>query len=326
MSISNLSPQDPDHLAVPFYQSQGWHQVLEAQNIPCSRFYLTGLEGQIQTLVGAYTIRGITYLHIPRGPIISGELTQKDIRLWHLEMNRQAAEYNAAWCTIDLDILTEEHEDLLSSSMRFPNSPLPRQTQKLDLRKSPDTLLSEMHKKTRYNIRRAQAKKVTVTTHTSHDSDFNHQLDLFYEICQETADRAQFHLHPKDHYQTLLETHTSSFYPILAQAHHENDTLASHLYLQTDTEMIYLHGGSRCLKRNYMAPSYLQWHMITQGCKDHLETFDFWGTSDTIASWHGITRFKRRFGGYTVNYPQSRALIYKPLLASLYKLYKQYKG
>lgn len=326
MSITYLSPKDPDNLEVPFYQSQGWHQFLQAQEISCSRFSLIGLEGQIQTLVGVYTVRGITYLHIPRGPIIFGEVTQKDIRLWYLEMNRQAAEHNAAWCIIDLDIFTEEHEDLLSNSIPFPNSSLPRQTQKLDLSKSPEELFSEIHKKTRYNIRKAQKNEVSITTHTSHDEDFDNQLDLFYTICQETADRAQFRLHPKEHYQKLLQTHTPSFKPFLAQAHHGEDTLASNLYLQTNTEMIYLHGGSRTQKRNYMAPSYLQWDTIVRACENNLKTFDFWGTSDTLPSWQGITCFKRRFGGYTVNYPQSRALIYKPLIASLYKLYKQYKG
>jgi lipid II:glycine glycyltransferase (peptidoglycan interpeptide bridge formation enzyme) len=58
----------------------------------------------------------------------------------------------------------------------------------MDLGKTEEEMLSNMHKKHRYNVRLAQRKGVTVRESTS-DKDF----DLFYDLYHETSQRQKFY-------------------------------------------------------------------------------------------------------------------------------------
>ena len=65
----------------------------------------------------------------------------------------------------------------------------------IDLRQSEDELLAAMHQKTRYNIRLAQKRGVTVRPGTLAD------LELLYAMYDETARRDQFIIRPLDYYR-----------------------------------------------------------------------------------------------------------------------------
>jgi lipid II:glycine glycyltransferase (peptidoglycan interpeptide bridge formation enzyme) len=64
----------------------------------------------------------------------------------------------------------------------------------------------------------------------------------------------------------------------------------------------YLHGASSNKHRNLMAPYAIHWHQIQDAKQQGLEGYDFWGVSDTNKQWKGITRFKRGFKGFEIEY------------------------
>jgi len=186
-----------------------------------------------------------------------------------------------------------------------------RNTMEIDLRKSEDELLVAMHQKTRYNIRLAQKRGVTVRSGTLSD------LELLYAMYDETARRDQFIIRPLDYYGdawgSFIEAGLAQ--PLIAEF--ENAPIAALILFHFAGRAYYFYGMSRDLHRNLMAPHLLQWEAMrwarAQGCT----VYDMWGAPDTLDEsdpmW-GVYHFKQGFGGQFVqhigawDYPASRPL------------------
>ncbi len=320
MKIFSIPHNDPDILPVPFYQSQGWQEVLAKDTITSIRFVVEG-DGIIQTLAIVYPVSKFlgNYIYIPRGPIMSESVSQADITAWKNHIDTLAKTHNARWAMIEPDTLSETHLEWLNQiTTSLSKARLPHQTLKVDLSKSRDDLLEEMGKKTRYNIRLSEKRGTSVIKVTKQDPLFEEIFDAFCNLLEETSDRADFSIHNRKHYQNILQTHTENFSPYLIASYNDSIITAVHMFVDTLRETVYLHGGSSHQHRSLMGPYLIQWEAIIQAKAAGLSTYDFWGTSDTKESWKGITRFKRKFGGFTINYPETRALIFSPI-GSMYK-------
>jgi lipid II:glycine glycyltransferase (peptidoglycan interpeptide bridge formation enzyme) len=186
-----------------------------------------------------------------------------------------------------------------------------RNTMEIDLRQSEDELLAVMHQKTRYNIRLAQKRGVTVRPGALSD------LELLYAMYDETARRDQFIIRPLDYYRdawgSFIEAGLAQ--PLIAEF--ENTPIAALILFRFAGRAYYFYGMSRDLHRNLMAPHLLQWEAMrwarAQGCA----VYDLWGAPDELVEsdpmW-GVYRFKQGFGGQFVqhigawDYPTSRPL------------------
>ena len=82
--------------------------------------------------------------------------------------------------------------------IKSPHPLFPEWTQILDLTKSEDELLKEMHHKTRYNIRLAQ-KKGVVVKETSNDQGFKIFSRLYFDTCR----RQKYFGHSKKYHQII---------------------------------------------------------------------------------------------------------------------------
>jgi hypothetical protein len=165
----------------------------------------------------------------------------------------------------------------------------PAHSLKLDLTKSSDTLLQEMHQKTRYNIKLAQKKNVRIS--------WEKNADLFISLMKETSARDRFGAHKPNYYKKMIDS------PSIDQctAFFENQPLASALFIHSGATYTYLHGASGNIHREYMAPYLVQWSAIVRAQEKKCTIYDFWGIAPENASpdhpWQGITRFKLGFGG-----------------------------
>jgi len=186
-----------------------------------------------------------------------------------------------------------------------------RNTMEIDLRQSEEELLAAMHQKTRYNIRLAQKRGVTVRAGTLAD------LELLYAMYDETARRDRFIIRPLDYYRdawgSFIEAGLAQ--PLIAEF--ESTPIAALILFHFAGRAYYFYGMSRDLHRNLMAPHLLQWEAMrwarAQGCT----IYDMWGAPDTLDEsdpmW-GVYRFKQGFGGHFVqhigawDYPASRPL------------------
>ena len=197
----------------------------------------------------------------------------------------------------------------------------------LDLTKSEEELLKNMHPKTRYNIRVAQKHNVTVQKDDS-DETFEEYLKLTWE----TTKRQGFYAHTKDYHRKMWQTlkandqrpKTNDLTAHLLTATHEDKILVAWIVFVLHDTLYYPYGASSNEGREVMASNLMMWEAIHFGKKLGLKKFDMWGSLGHDASpsdpWHGFHRFKQGYGPELVEFVGSYDLIINPLLYQLYKL------
>ncbi len=203
----------------------------------------------------------------------------------------------------------------------------PENTWVLDLSKSEEDLLQEMHSKTRYNIRLAEKKDIEIR-----ESD---DIDIFWSLVKKTSTRQKIKSHDKGYYGKMLKL------PFVSQqiAYSEDVPVASNLVVKWGNTVTYLHGASDYEYRKIMAPYLLQWEVIKKAKEDGFQEYDFWGMApvekegsgnekNCLNGWcwnefhslAGVTRFKVGFGGEPKKYPEAVDIIFSNLKYFLYKL------
>lgn len=197
----------------------------------------------------------------------------------------------------------------------------PQHTLIVDLRKHEEFLLSEMHEKTRYNIRLAEKHGVQIKKSDS--------IDDFLKLLKETAKRDQFSTHPEIYYRKMVETMPEVK---LFVAYHDGMPLAAALVIFFGNTATYLHGASSNEKRNLMASHLLHWRIMQEAKSHGCTSYDFWGIAPFLESrsknqearhpWDGITRFKKGFGGEAISSPPALELPLKPFQYKIYRFLK----
>lgn len=196
-----------------------------------------------------------------------------------------------------MNVGTAEH-----NLYKAPRDLLPPDTVLIDLAASEEEILARMHPKTRYNIRLAGRRGVTVEEGTLAD------LDAWYRIYRETTARNRIEPMPLAHFRAMLteraEGSASPVIPRLLLARHEGALLAGVLVALAPARATYLHGASTRDRPDVMASYAAQWAAIrlarAHGCRD----YDLFGAAPRAGTPHplaGVHRFKVGFGGRLVH-------------------------
>lgn len=175
---------------------------------------------------------------------------------------------------------------------------LPANTIYLNLLQDTDTLLARMKPKTRYNIRLAKRKGVTVK------SIGMEGMDIWYELYKETASRNHLLLNDIKYFKAVLNAraeNTSSPADVsLLVAEYNNSPLAAMFLVVSGSRGSYLYGASSSTHRNLMATYLLQWEAITRSKEAGCSEYDMFGISPSPDPQHplyGLYKFKSGFGG-----------------------------
>jgi len=177
-----------------------------------------------------------------------------------------------------------------------------RNTVMVDLSASEDDILMRMKQKTRYNVRLAEKKGVTVRVGMVED------LPALYKMYAETSVRDGFVIRDEEYYMTVWKLFMSaaisgqpSAVPLIAEV--DGEAVAAIFLFMFAGRGYYVYGMSHNAHREKMPTYLLQWaamkHAKAYGCL----TYDLWGAPDVFDesdSMWGVYRFKEGLGGDVV--------------------------
>lgn len=196
----------------------------------------------------------------------------------------------------------------------------PKATQVLDISKAEEEILAGMKPKTRYNIRLAEKKGVTVRI-----SDRPEDVEIFYELLLKTSGRnkGEYMPHPKEYYRKMMESLAPSGSLKIVFAEYKGEPIAGIMISVSGEVATYLHGGFSDVHREVMAPYLCHWEAIKQVKAQGARFYDFWGVAesdDPADPWAGITRFKKGFGGETVVFAGAFDLVLNPFWYNVFSV------
>jgi len=281
-------------------------------------------------------------LYIPKGPLMDWDNAALRLRVLD-DLQTFAKRQGAIFVKLDPDVPLGTGVPGTEPALEFPGGQAVtseltqrgwkfsqdqiqfRNTVMIDLSPSEDELLGGMKQKTRYNVRLAQKKGVTVRVGTLDD------LPLLYRMYAETSLRDGFLIRAEGYYQTVWRsfmgiTPSASGLqpfsePLIAEVEGVPVAAVSMFYFAG--QAVYLFGMSRAEHREKMTSYLLQWEAIrrakTLGCR----VYNLWGAPDEFDEsdglW-GVFRFKEGLGGYVLRTIGAWDFTPNPLL---YKLYTQ---
>jgi peptidoglycan pentaglycine glycine transferase (the first glycine) len=172
-----------------------------------------------------------------------------------------------------------------------------RNTIWIDLNDSDDAILTRMKPKSRYNIRLAERKGVTVRPATKQE------LPLLYRMYAETSVRDGFVIRQEAYYLLVWETFMEHGMAVPLIAEVEGQPVAG-LVLFVFADMAwYLYGMSTGEHRDKMPNHLLQWEAMRIAKERGCSHYDLWGApevfDDSDDMW-GVFRFKEGLGGKVV--------------------------
>lgn len=320
-ALNTLIAQQPLN---PFLQSWTWGDFQSAIGRHIWRLgaYENGQLVGAALVVEHQLMLGRSYLYCPRGPMAASVAAFQAMVIAIADLGRQQG---AMYAKIDPGRYDFElPDDAFTSEFVMGTTLQPRTTLLLDLRPTAEQLLAAMHQKTRYNIRLAEKKGVTVRWSVS-DAD----IDFFLSLMHATAERQNIRLHSDRYYHTMIQTLHQTAKGELAIASLEGVPLAANLVIWHGQTATYLHGGSSDAQKEVMSPYLLQWRTIERAKEMGCTTYDFWGIAPPGAvghRWAGITRFKEGFGGDLFEFPPAANAVLKQQWYLAYRFAKRMRG
>jgi lipid II:glycine glycyltransferase (peptidoglycan interpeptide bridge formation enzyme) len=186
------------------------------------------------------------------------------------------------------EVLADRRWRLSTEQIQFRNTVL------LDLEHTEEELLAGMKQKTRYNVRLAQRRGVTIRRGSVED------LELFYELYQQTAERDRFLIRPADYYTDVWQSFLDRGLAHLLLAGVQSETVAGLLLFTFGSEAWYLYGASSDRHREDMPNQLLQWEACRTAQAAGCRLYDLWGAPDRLEEtdpmW-GVYQFKLGLGG-----------------------------
>ena len=186
-----------------------------------------------------------------------------------------------------------------SDQIQFQNTVL------IDLSATEEEMLARMKPKTRYNVRLAEKKGVTVRVGTMDD------LPMLYQMYAETSVRDGFVIRDENYYMivwklflnvgTLKRFNVPTCIPLIAEV--DNEPVAAIFLFIFAGRAYYVYGMSRNLHREKMPTYLLQWEAMKRAKENGCAAYDLWGAPEVFEesdSMWGVYRFKEGLGGEVI--------------------------
>lgn len=297
-------------------QSAEWGHVKSGTWTPF-RVRLCADDGSplVQALVLKRTLPATPFsiLYVPRGPLARDWSAIPEFSSHILDF---AKRHRALAVRCDPEIVETDpqtlHHLLRAGWKRSSDNIQPRGTIILDIDGEEEALLASFHHKTRYNIRLAFKKGVTVEEMNSAEG-----VDRFYELFRVTADRDHFMILSKAYFHRMRETLAASGLCTLFVARLGEEPLAAIFQTIFANRMTYLYGASSNRHRNLMPNHAIHWHAIQWARSRGITKYDLWGIPAQPQEGHplwGVYRFKKGFSETETKWIGTLEMIRRPIL------------
>lgn len=261
--------------------------------------------------------------YCPRGPLLVGDKNA----LWpelKKAIDKVARRHRAMNVILEPDQPMFAGDTFTGPGLKpGPEHNQPARTVKVPL-SDDDTVLKQMHQKTRYSVRLATRRGVDVEVKETHDQG---AINDFYGLLSDTAERNEFAVHSREYYEEFLDVFGDDAFFVFARF--EGNLCAVVIAASFGDTATYMYGASSTKHRGHGAAFLLQFEAMKWGRERGCDFYDLWGipkvdpdsvTSDDNTSiagtkgddWRGIYRFKTGFGGDIVTFPETAEIQYIP--------------
>src|SRR5688500_5186755 len=319
---------------MPVVSLAEWNQFL--QKHPNAHLLQTGEWGELKSAFGWEPLRIVSgkagvqvlFRKLPLGLTIGYIPKANPAQVLWPEIDSASKENRAILLKWEADLWEGENLSPPTNSPLFRTSPhniQPPRTIIVDVRGGEEAILGRMKQKTRYNIRLAQKKGVTVRAWDD--------IETFHKMLLITGGRDGFGVHSLEYYRRAYNLLRPKQMGELLVAEYEGKPLAALFVARNGNRAYYLYGASTDEERNRMPTYLLQWEAIKWAKACGCEEYDLWGVPDEDEAaleanfekrndglW-GVYRFKRGFGGELKRAAQAMDRVYNPLLYWLYIKY-----
>jgi len=205
-----------------------------------------------------------------------------------------------------------------------PYATHPRRSWLLDIRPATDDLLANMSMSSRQNVRKG-LQRVHIRAGQGQED-----LDHFYRIYTDTAQRDHFFIHPQQHYDEMISLFTATGSGCFWLAERDGVPIAAQVVMTCGMVATSMFSASSSLKEyRALRPNHpLQWTAIlwakAQGCT----TYDFRAIAEHLepdAELYGLYNYKRGYGGYSWLSMVTHDAIYQPTYYFAYRQALQFK-
>ncbi|MBF7081447.1 peptidoglycan bridge formation glycyltransferase FemA/FemB family protein [Desulfallas sp. Bu1-1] len=277
-------------------------------------------------LIRELPVVGRNFMYCPRGPVFADYNDREVLRFFVENIKQVARQHKALMLKIDPYVkATEKHAVDALLGAGFVQKPQtlnfegiqPRFVAHLDITGDLDEIMMGFHQKTRYNIRLAQRKGVTVRVGERSD------LQRFHEIMEETGLRDNFVVRSLAYFEKMYDHLVPPGYMRLYVAEHEGDILSGAINMMFGKKCWYVYGASSNTRRNVMPNYLLQWEMIKWAKESGCTLYDFRGISgdlDPSNPLYGLYRFKKGFNGVFTELIGEFDLVFDPLMYKLWDI------
>ncbi len=188
----------------------------------------------------------------------------------------------------------------------------------LDVTPSEEELLARFKQKTRYNIRVAEKKGVSVEIDNSSEA-----FEKYLELTEETTKRQGFYAHGREYHKKMWGVLHPAGIAYLLVAKYQGEIITTWVLFRFKDTLYYPYGASTREHREVMANNLVMWEAIKLAKSWGLKYLDMWGAlgpeADPLDPWYGFHTFKSGYGARQVEYVGTWDYVARPMLYKIYR-------
>jgi lipid II:glycine glycyltransferase (peptidoglycan interpeptide bridge formation enzyme) len=285
-------------------QSWGWGLAKQAEGWKPLRLLDKEGRGAVQLLFNYDVPAGFSTAYAPYGPLAADTSDLAEVLAFAARCARQRGAH----------LLTIEPRWGIEANREIPGpgtwvqakKRLPGCTVIVDLPEDPEEHFRSLPEDTRYGVRRAHREGVEIVTLYRGAMNVGSGIGEFYELLKDTSRRQGLYVEPRAFYQHLM----IDFAAYLLLARYEGTAVAGAMITTFGDEAYCLHGASTDEKGNLYAPYLVQWEAMDVARRAGCSRYDMWCIPrPSYSESLGFDRFKKKFGGSTVEYAEASTRI-----------------